>query len=52
MLIKDSNANHHHSYLITPLLKILSQVTNYQENSLSVLDIGWGNGSLTNLVAQ
>ncbi len=48
----NSNSNHHHAYLITPLLKIVSQVTNFPKNSLSVLDIGCGNGSLTNLFAQ
>lgn len=45
-------SGHHHAYLITPLLEMLSQVKSYSQQKLRVLDIGCGNGSLTHLIAQ
>ena len=43
---------HHHQYLIPPLLEILSHVPRDNQQKLRLLDLGCGNGSLSNLIAQ
>lgn len=48
----NSNPGHHHTYLIPPLLEMLSQVTLVSQQKIRVLDLGCGNGSLSNLIAQ
>lgn len=48
----DSNSNHHHAYLIPPLLELLAERRLSSQNKLRVLDLGCGNGSLSNLIAQ
>jgi 2-polyprenyl-3-methyl-5-hydroxy-6-metoxy-1,4-benzoquinol methylase len=45
-------SGHNHPYLIAPLLEMLSQVKSSSQQKLRVLDLGCGNGSLTNLIAQ
>jgi len=49
---QDNCSGHDHAYLIAPLLEMLSQVKSSSQQKLRVLDIGCGNGSLTNLIAQ
>jgi 2-polyprenyl-3-methyl-5-hydroxy-6-metoxy-1,4-benzoquinol methylase len=48
----DSNPVHHHDYLISPLLELLSQATPTHQAKPRVLDLGCGNGSLSNLIGQ
>ncbi len=43
---------HHHAYLITPLLELLSQGTLPSKQKPRILDIGCGNGSFSHLIAQ
>lgn len=45
---------HHHAYIAKPLLDMISEFAAMRENkeTLRILDIGCGNGSLTNLIAQ
>ncbi|WP_373530713.1 class I SAM-dependent methyltransferase [Nostoc sp.] len=51
----DSKSEHHHSYLIKPLIKMMIcesvDILEHQKK-LRILDIGCGNGSLSNLIAQ
>jgi len=47
-----SNPGHHHAYLISPLLEIISKQILPSQQRLRVLDLGCGNGSLSNLIAQ
>jgi 2-polyprenyl-3-methyl-5-hydroxy-6-metoxy-1,4-benzoquinol methylase len=49
---KDSNLTNAHSFLMNPLLSMLPQATNPQGQKLRVLDLGCGNGSLSNAIAQ
>lgn len=42
----------HHAYLLSPLLEMVSEATSTSQQKLRVLDLGCGNGSLSNLVAQ
>jgi 2-polyprenyl-3-methyl-5-hydroxy-6-metoxy-1,4-benzoquinol methylase len=51
---QSSNQSHHHLYLIKPLMEMISEYNYHLENQqkLRILDIGCGNGSLTNLIAQ
>lgn len=42
---------HHHAYLLTPLLKLLPPNPSHQQK-LKVLDLGCGNGSLSQNLAQ
>ena len=51
---QDSEAGHHHNYLIKPLLEMIAESSPPQENQqkLRILDVGCGNGSLSNLIAQ
>ena len=47
---QDSEARHHHAYLLNPLLNLLSEkanTINTNTERLRILDIGCGNGSLT-----
>lgn len=48
----DSNSGHHHNYLISPLLEMLSYRTPSSQQKPRVLDLGCGNGSLSNLIAK
>src|SRR4028118_1772187 len=48
----DSDSIHHHKYLISPLLKLLSERQPPNQQMLRVLDLGCGNGSLSHLIAQ
>ena len=48
----NSNPKHHHAYLITPLLELLSQGTLPSQQKPRILDLGCGNGSLSHLIAQ
>jgi 2-polyprenyl-3-methyl-5-hydroxy-6-metoxy-1,4-benzoquinol methylase len=45
---------HHHAYILNPLLEMISEFAALNENKqpLRILDIGCGNGSLSNLIAQ
>lgn len=50
----NSQLGHHHHYLFTPLTKLLNniQYNSDQAQTPRVLDIGCGNGSLSNLIAR
>lgn len=48
----DSNHGHHHAYLRTPLLKMLSHGMSSSQQKPRVLDLGCGNGSFSNIIAQ
>jgi len=50
----DSKSEHHHSYLIKPLIKMISESVDILERKKKprILDMGCGNGSLSNLIAQ
>ncbi|MGB5962089.1 MAG: class I SAM-dependent methyltransferase [Coleofasciculaceae cyanobacterium] len=48
----NSNFGHHHAYLMSPLLELLSQAKLPGHAKPRVLDLGCGNGSLSNLIAQ
>ncbi len=48
----NSNPGHHHAYLISPLLEMLSKGTLSSYSKPRVLDLGCGNGSLSHLIAQ
>ncbi|WP_009634503.1 class I SAM-dependent methyltransferase [Synechocystis sp. PCC 7509] len=47
----NSNAGHHHAYLLSPLLAMLRENT-IANQKLRILDLGCGNGSLSNSIAQ
>jgi 2-polyprenyl-3-methyl-5-hydroxy-6-metoxy-1,4-benzoquinol methylase len=51
---QDSKPKHHHAYLIKPLMEMISASETIIKDSPKprILDIGCGNGSLTNLIAQ
>ncbi len=51
---RDSKPNHHHTYLIKPLMEMIAASEGITQNQqkLRILDIGCGNGSLTNFMAQ
>jgi 2-polyprenyl-3-methyl-5-hydroxy-6-metoxy-1,4-benzoquinol methylase len=53
-LYNDAQVQHHHAYLIKPLSEMIVEFanTNKKDKPLRILDIGCGNGSLTNLIAQ
>ncbi len=48
----NSNAGHHHAYLLAPLLAMLEENTLSNQQPLRILDLGCGNGSFSNLIAQ
>lgn len=48
----NSNPGHHHAYLLSPLLEMLSHGTLPSQQKPRVLDLGCGNGSLSHLIAQ
>lgn len=48
----DSDSSHHHNYLISPLLELLSERQSPNQQKRRVLDLGCGNGSLTHLIAK
>lgn len=43
---------HHHKYLLPPLLELILQQKTNQRHKLKVLDLGCGNGSLSQKIAQ
>ncbi len=47
-----SNVGHHHAYLLSPLLEMFAQETLSSQQKPRVLDLGCGNGSLSNLIAK
>lgn len=47
----DSSAGHHHAYLLSPLFSLL-KVKDLISTKVKVLDIGCGNGSLSNVIAR
>ncbi|WP_066377219.1 MULTISPECIES: bifunctional 2-polyprenyl-6-hydroxyphenol methylase/3-demethylubiquinol 3-O-methyltransferase UbiG [unclassified Anabaena] len=49
---KDSNTEHHHTYLLSPLLDLMGQEPVKQNQKLRVLDLGCGSGSLSHKIAQ
>jgi 2-polyprenyl-3-methyl-5-hydroxy-6-metoxy-1,4-benzoquinol methylase len=48
----DGGSGHHHAYLISPLLEMLSEKQLSSQRNLRILDLGCGNGSLSHLIAQ
>jgi 2-polyprenyl-3-methyl-5-hydroxy-6-metoxy-1,4-benzoquinol methylase len=48
----DGESSHHHAYLLPPLLEMLSQIKRSGQQTLRVLDLGCGNGSLSHRLAQ
>lgn len=48
----NSNPGHHHTYLLPPLLEMLSPKTLLNQQKPRVLDLGCGNGSLSQLIAK
>lgn len=52
---KNSNLGHHHAYLIKPLMEMINEAVYtppYNQQKHRILDIGCGNGSLTNFILQ
>jgi 2-polyprenyl-3-methyl-5-hydroxy-6-metoxy-1,4-benzoquinol methylase len=51
---QNSHPDHHHTYLIKPLIKLLADQKrpNPNQHTLRVLDLGCGNGSLSHLISQ
>jgi 2-polyprenyl-3-methyl-5-hydroxy-6-metoxy-1,4-benzoquinol methylase len=49
---QDSSQKHHHAYLLSPILKLLSQTQLASQNKLKILDLDCGNGSFSYLIAQ
>jgi len=51
---KTAQPGHHHGYLTKPLMEIMSEISPPPESNqkLRILDIGCGNGSLSNFLAQ
>ncbi|MEH2048735.1 class I SAM-dependent methyltransferase [Nostoc sp.] len=51
---QSANSSHHHIYLFKPLMEMISEYSVLLNNQkkLRILDIGCGNGSLSNLIAQ
>ena len=48
----DGESSHHHAYLLPPLLEMLSDIKRSRQQTLRVLDLGCGNGSLSHRIAQ
>ena len=51
-LYRNTNSGHHHAYLMPPLLELLSHAKSSSQQQPRVLDLGCGNGSLSNSIAQ
>ncbi|ELS02166.1 methyltransferase family protein [Xenococcus sp. PCC 7305] len=49
---KNSQPGCHHRYLLSPLLLLLDRTNSSIKQNITVLDIGCGNGSLTNEIAS
>ena len=49
---QNSNPEHHHAYLIAPLLELIVQKALPSSSTLRILDLGCGNGHLSYLIAQ
>ncbi|MEE3718228.1 class I SAM-dependent methyltransferase [Tumidithrix elongata RA019] len=49
---QNSSAGHHHRYLLPPLVTMLSQIQLLHAQPIRVLDLGCGNGSLSNAISQ
>lgn len=49
---KDSSLTNAHSFLMSPLLSLLSENDKSKARKLRVLDLGCGNGSLSHVIAQ
>ncbi len=51
---QDSNLGHHHAYLIKPLMGMINETLSLSQNQEKprILDVGCGNGSFTNFIAQ
>ena len=52
---RDSDASHHHAYLIKPLLALIHKaIANIPppDNNRRILDLGCGNGSLSHMLSQ
>ncbi len=51
-IYENSSLANAHSFLMAPLLSMLPQPTNPQKQKIRVLDLGCGNGSLSNVIAE
>ncbi|WP_330202753.1 class I SAM-dependent methyltransferase [Cyanobacterium sp. Dongsha4] len=54
---QSSQKSHHHSYLKKPILELLNELPmslppNRNKRKISILDLGCGNGSFSNIIAQ
>ncbi|MBD2654442.1 class I SAM-dependent methyltransferase [Synechocystis sp. FACHB-383] len=49
---QSAQPSHSHSFYAPALLSLLPNITNQNGDRLKVLDLGCGNGSLTNVIAQ
>lgn len=48
----NSQAGHHHRYLLPPLLKLITEECSSEASKLRILDLGCGNGSLSHELAE
>lgn len=49
---QNNQAGHHHSYLLPPLLKLITEEYSSEVKKLRILDLGCGNGSLSHKIAE
>ncbi len=47
---QSSQAGHHHQYLVPPILQVLTHLQQSQTQSLTLLDLGCGNGSFSHFL--